>query len=115
MKKLLYSALGFVLLLGVGSLFLHAKATSEVGNGKTITASTVLSGYPATNANDGNSGTYWEGGAYTYPAYLTIDLGQNYVVDQVVFKAPWTRTENIGVEGGTSSTSYSTLLASASY
>jgi hypothetical protein len=43
--------------------------------GVTCTASSTFGGFPATNANDNNNGTYWITGAFANPTTLTFDLG----------------------------------------
>ncbi|GHH72797.1 glycosyl hydrolase [Streptomyces sulfonofaciens] len=53
---------------------------------KPISASSTVFTYVAENANDGNTGTYWEGGPGSYPNTLTVKLGANADVHQVVVK-----------------------------
>jgi hypothetical protein len=52
--------------------------------GKPITASGSVFTFVATNANDDNVGTYWEGNAN--PATLTVSLGANAAISSVVVK-----------------------------
>ena len=87
----------------------------------TMTASSAAAGYPASDANDGNTGTYWESldGA-AYPQTLTADLGQSYPLGSVTLTLPpstaWaTRTETLSVLGSADGTTYSTLVPSANY
>jgi alpha-D-xyloside xylohydrolase len=88
--------------------------------GKPITASSVQQTYVATNANDGNVTTYWEGAPNTYPNTLTVDLGSAKTVSKVVLKlnpnAAWaTRTQTLSILGSTDNVSYTTLVNSAVY
>ena len=87
----------------------------------TMTASSNASGFPAANANDGNTSSYWESldGA-AYPQTLTANLGQSYPLGTVTLTLPpstaWsTRTETLAVLGSTNGTSYTTLIPSANY
>jgi len=87
----------------------------------TMTASSSASGYPATDANDGNTSTYWESlDGSAYPQTLTANLGQSYPLGSVTLTLPpataWsTRTETLSVLGSTNGTTYTTLVASANY
>jgi hypothetical protein len=81
----------------------------------TFSASSALSGFPATNANDGNDGSYWESqdGA-AWPQTLTADLGAVQPVRQVVLKLPsnWgARTQTIEVLVSTDGSSFTSLVA----
>ena len=96
-------------------------ADTNVAQGKTITSSAYQQTYVATNANDGNRGTYWEGAPNTYPNTLTVNLGANHTISSVVVQlnpdSVWaTRTQTITVLGHNTSTSaFSTLVSSATY
>ncbi|MEU8813525.1 discoidin domain-containing protein [Actinoplanes sp. NPDC048796] len=87
--------------------------------GKPIEASSVVHTFVATNANDDNTATYWEGSAY--PATLTVKLGANAAVSSVVVKlnpdSSWgTRQQTFAVLGREqSSSSYTTIVGPASY
>ena len=84
-----------------------------------IEASSTIFTFVAANANDNSTATYWEGGAY--PANLTVKLGANATVQQVVVKlnpdSSWgTRTQTFAVQGREqSSSTFSTLVGSATY
>lgn len=52
--------------------------------GKPITASGSVFTFVATNANDDNVATYWEGNAY--PNTLTVSLGANAAISSIVVK-----------------------------
>jgi hypothetical protein len=96
-------------------------STTNLALSGTLTASSSASGYPATNANDGNTSTYWEStdGA-AYPQTLTANLGTSYSLGSVTLTLPpatsWsTRTETLSVLGSTNGTSWTTVVPSASY
>jgi F5/8 type C domain/Abnormal spindle-like microcephaly-assoc'd, ASPM-SPD-2-Hydin len=85
-----------------------------------ITASGSASGYPATNANDGNTSSYWEGTNGSWPTTLTANLGSARTIGSVVVDLPpstaWsTRTQTLSVLGSTNGSSWTTLVASATY
>lgn len=87
----------------------------------TATASSTASGYPASNAVDGNTSSYWESldGA-AYPQTLKVDLGATEGIGRLVLNLPpstsWaTRTETLSVLGSTDGTNYTTLVSSAGY
>ena len=85
-----------------------------------ITASSATSGYPATNANDGNTSSYWEGTDGTWPTTLTANLGSAQTLGSIVVDLPpataWsTRTQTLSVLGSTNNSTWTTLVASATY
>ncbi len=87
--------------------------------GKPIEASSSVFTFVATNANDNDTSTYWEGSAY--PATLTVKLGADATTQSVVVKlnpdSIWgTRTQTFSVLGREqSATAFSTLVGSATY
>jgi hypothetical protein len=96
-------------------------STTNLALNQPITASSTASGYPATNANDGNSSSYWEStdGA-AYPQTLTVNLGSVQSVGSVTLDLPpatdWsTRTETLSVLGSTNGSSFSQIVGSAGY
>ena len=92
---------------------------SNLALNKPIEASSTVFTFVATNANDDNTATYWEGSAY--PANLTVKLGANATVQQVVVKlnpdSIWsTRQQTFSVLGREqSSSTFTTLVGSATY
>ncbi|RXZ80455.1 glycosyl hydrolase [Paenibacillaceae bacterium] len=86
---------------------------------KPITASTSTFTYVATNANDGNTATYWEGGSN--PSQLTVDLGADHNLTSIVLKLNpahvWSpRTQTIQVLGNSqNSAPFSNLVSSQTY
>ncbi len=99
---------------GIGS-------TTNLAPAGSLTASSSASGFPATNANDGNTSTYWESlDGSAYPQTLSANLGQSYPLGSVTLTLPpstaWsTRTETLSVLGSTNGTSWTTLVPSAGY
>ncbi|MFI5936364.1 discoidin domain-containing protein [Actinoplanes sp. NPDC051494] len=87
--------------------------------GKPITASSSIFTFVAANANDNDTATYWEGGAY--PATLTVALGANATTNSVVVKlnpgTDWgTRTQTFAILGrDQNATSFTTLVDAATY
>ncbi|BFU43488.1 discoidin domain-containing protein [Krasilnikovia sp. MM14-A1004] len=91
----------------------------NLATGKPIEASSTAYSFAATNANDGNVATYWEGSAY--PANLTVKLGADAVTKAVVVKLNpdpiWAaRTQTFSILGRASNAStFTTLVDSAPY
>ncbi len=96
-------------------------ATTNLALGAAMSAGSTESGYPAGNANDGDTSTYWEGvDGGTYPQTLTANLGSATALGSVTLLLPpatsWTtRTETLSVSGSTNGTSYTTLVPSTTY
>ncbi|MFI6267659.1 discoidin domain-containing protein [Micromonospora zamorensis] len=92
---------------------------SNLAIGKPITASGYVHTFVATNANDNNVATYWEGNGN--PSTLTVQLGANASLSHVVVKlnpdSAWgARTQNITVLGrDQGSSSFTTLVGAATY
>ncbi|MFY1597561.1 discoidin domain-containing protein [Micromonospora sp. WMMD737] len=92
---------------------------SNLAVGKPITASGHVHTFVATNANDNNVATYWEGNGN--PSTLTVQLGANASLSQVVLKlnpdSAWgARTQNITVLGrDQGSSTFTTLVGAANY
>jgi CARDB/F5/8 type C domain len=89
--------------------------------GKPITASSTIYTFVATNADDNDTATYWEGAAGAYPSTLTVALGANASTQSIVVKLPpdaaWgPRTQTFSIEGREqSATAFTTLVGSAPY
>jgi hypothetical protein len=91
---------------------------SNFALGKPISDSGHTQNFVATNANDGNLTTYWEG--LGYPNLLTVDMLAAWSVSSVKVKLNpdpiWgPRTQTLSVLGSTDGTNFSTLKASAAY
>nr|BAF56208.1 putative glycosidase [Paenibacillus sp. KSM-M86] len=98
-----------------------AVSGNNLAQGKPITASSVMQTYVAANANDGNTSTYWEGNANTYPNTLTVSLGANADITAVVLKlnpaSEWgPRTQTLQVLGhDQNTTDFTNLVSSTTY
>ncbi|WP_239071696.1 CARDB domain-containing protein [Amycolatopsis sp. SID8362] len=96
------------------------QAGQNLAAGKPIEATSSVFSFVAANANDGNTGTYWESAA-GYPNSLTVKLGAGADLDAVVVKlnpdAVWgARTQNFEVLGrDQGATAFTTLKARADY
>jgi len=94
-------------------------AGANLAVGKPIEASSSVFSFVATNANDDNTGTYWESGGY--PGTLTVKLGANADVTSVAVKLNpdpvWgARTQSFQVLGrDQGATNYTELVARADY
>jgi hypothetical protein len=89
----------------------------DLARGKPITASSTHPGYPATNANDGNQGSYWESTNNAFPQSVTVDLGSTQDVSRLVLSLPgsWgARTQTIQVQASTGG-SYTTVAGTQGY
>ncbi len=92
---------------------------SNLALGKPITASGFVHTFVATNANDDDVTTYWEGNAN--PATLTTQLGSNADLSSIVIKlnpdSAWgARTQTFSILGREQSGSgFTTIVPSASY
>jgi hypothetical protein len=92
---------------------------TDLAAGKTMEASSSVFNFVAPNANDNNTGTYWE--STGFPATLTAHLGSDADITGVVIKLnpdqAWgTRTQNVQVLGRTQGASgYTPLKARADY
>ncbi|WP_053372891.1 discoidin domain-containing protein [Paenibacillus sp. FJAT-27812] len=94
-------------------------AGSNLALGKAISSSSSIHTFVASNGNDGNTATYWEGGSN--PSQLTVDLGANHNITSVVLKlnpsTEWgTRTQTIQVLGNNqNNATFNSLVAAQSY
>lgn len=91
----------------------------NISIGKPVTASSSTFTYVASNANDNDIHTYWEGGSN--PSSLTLDLGSDHEITSIVLKlnpsAEWgSRTQTIQVLGhNQGSTNFSNLVSAQAY
>jgi hypothetical protein len=96
-------------------------ATTNLALGATLTASSAAPGYPATNANDGNTASYWESlNGAGYPQTLTAAFGSAQSLGSVTLRLPpgtaWaTRTQTLSILGSANGTSYTTVAPAATY
>ncbi|TCC01790.1 CARDB domain-containing protein [Kribbella soli] len=106
-------------LAGPGGGPVEPPTGTDLAAGKPIEASSSVFGFVASNANDGNLGTYWESNGF--PSTLTVKLGSNADVGSVVVKlnpdSAWrARTQSIEVLGREqSATTFTSAVARADY
>ncbi|WP_431728272.1 discoidin domain-containing protein [Verrucosispora sp. TAA-831] len=93
-------------------------SSTNLAAGRTMSASGHADVYVAGNANDGNQTSYWESPNNALPQWIQVDLGATVTIDRLVLKLPagWgARTQTVTVQGSTTGTSFTTLVASAGY
>ena len=105
-----------VALSGTGA----ASSTTDLALNKPVTASSYTQVYTPSNAVDGNTSTYWEANNGAWPATITVNLQSVQTLGSITVDLPpssaWsTRTQTLSVLGSTNGTSFSTLVASATY
>ncbi|WP_328997493.1 discoidin domain-containing protein [Kribbella sp. NBC_00709] len=106
-------------LAGPGGGPVEPPTGTDLASGKAIEASSSVFSFVASNANDGNTGTYWESNGF--PSTLTVKLGANADLSSVVVKLNpdpvWgARTQSIEVLGREqSATTFSSVVARADY
>ena len=106
-----------VVLSGTGGV----SSTTNLALNQPITASSYYETYTASNANDGNTSSYWESSdGAAYPQTLTVDLGSVQTVGSITLDLPpatdWnTRTETLSVLGSTNDSTFSQIVGSAGY
>lgn len=95
-----------------------AAPLAEVRLDRTVSASSALPGYPATNSVDGNQATYWESANNAFPQWIQADLGSARAVARIVLKLPTTweaRTQTLAVRGSTNGSTFTDLAAATGY
>jgi hypothetical protein len=83
-----------------------------------VSASSSLGAYPASNVNDANQATYWESNNNAFPQWIQADLGASVATNKVVLKLPtgWgARTQTLSVQGSTNGSTFSDLAPSKGY
>ena len=85
-----------------------------------VTASSYTQVYVPANVTDGNTSTYWEANNGAWPSTITVNLGSVQTLGSITVDLPpssaWsTRTQTLSVLGSANGTSFSTLVASATY
>jgi F5/8 type C domain/Abnormal spindle-like microcephaly-assoc'd, ASPM-SPD-2-Hydin len=94
--------------------------TTNLALNAPITASSYTQTYVPSNADDGNTSTYWEGTNGAWPTTISVNLGASDSLSSVVLDLPpstsWgTRTQTLSILGSTNGSSYTTLVGSATY
>ena len=95
-------------------------STTDLALNAQVTGSSYTQNYVPSNAVDGNTSTYWEATDGVWPSEITVNLGSVQTLGSVTIDLPpssaWnTRTETLSVLGSTNGTTFSTLVASATY
>ena len=105
-----------VALSGTGA----ATTSTNLALNAAVTASSYTQTYAPANAVDGNTSTYWEANNGAWPSTITVNLGSSQTLGSITVTLPppaaWsTRTQTLSVLGSANGTSFSTLVASATY
>ena len=83
-----------------------------LSQGQPVTASSVQTGNPAANANDGSLSTRWSASSSSYPQWWRVDLGASDTVTNVVIN--WynssSRSYKYKIEVSTNDTNYTTAV-----
>ncbi len=95
-------------------------STTDLALNAPVTASSYTQTYTPSNAVDGNTSTYWEATNGAWPATYTVNLGSVQALGSITIDLPpstaWsTRTQTLSVLGSANDTTFSTLVASATY
>jgi hypothetical protein len=95
-------------------------SSTNLALNKATSASGTQSGFPTSNAVDGNTNSYWESTNNAFPQWLQVDLGSSYSVGKVTLDLPpstaWgTRTQTLSVQTSTDGSSFATAVGSATY
>ncbi|MFB9407121.1 discoidin domain-containing protein [Dactylosporangium matsuzakiense] len=94
-----------------------ATTGGNLAAGRTFTASSQNAQYAPGNGGDANQDSYWESSG-AFPQWLQVDLGSAVPVSSVVLKLPaaWgARTETLSVQGSTTGSTFSDIVASNGY
>jgi F5/8 type C domain/Pectate lyase superfamily protein/Protein of unknown function (DUF1573) len=97
-----------------------AAASDNLALNKTAAVSGTQDGYPASNATDGNTGSYWESTNNAFPQSITVDLGSVALASKLVLTLPpdaaWTtRIETFSVLASSDGTAFSPVLGATGY
>ena len=90
----------------------------DLAAGRPASASSANAGFPASNAVDGNAGSYWESANNAFPQWFQVDLGSAYAVSRLVLRLPagWeSRTQTITVQTSTDGSAFGTAAGQAGY
>jgi hypothetical protein len=95
-------------------------SNTDLALNRPVTASSYTQVYAPSNAVDGNTSTYWEADNGVWPSTITVNLQSVQTLGSITIDLPpssaWnTRTQTLSVLGSTNGTSFSTIVASATY
>jgi F5/8 type C domain-containing protein len=94
----------------------YASPPGNLALAGSLAASNTQGGFPASDGNDDDFSTYWQGAEPT--AALTLQLAQPSPVDRVLLELPanWpTRDETIEVDGSADGNTWTTLVPATAY
>jgi hypothetical protein len=94
----------------------YASPPDNLALAGSLSASSTQDGFPASNGNDNDLGTYWQAADPT--ATLTLQLAQPSPVDRVLLELPenWpTRQQTIEVDGSADGNTWTTLVPATTY
>lgn len=94
--------------------------TTNLALNTATSASGSVSGYPPSNAVDGNPSSYWESTNNAFPQWLQTDLGTVTTIARITLTLPplssWpARTQTLSVSGSTDGTTFATIVPAAGY
>ncbi|MDQ1724342.1 MAG: hypothetical protein QOG52_1370 [Frankiaceae bacterium] len=97
-----------------------ANASGNLAADKKATSTGDNAGFPASNATDGNSSSYWESTNKAFPQSITIDLGAATAFTKVVISVPpakdWgARDETVAVLVSNDGTTFTVAKKAAPY
>ena len=90
----------------------------DLAAGRSTSASSQNGPFPASNAVDSDTGSYWESGGGAFPHWWQVDLGASHQVNKLVVRLPagWgARTQTITVQGSVDGSSFSTIAAASAF
>lgn len=82
---------------------------TPVSQGKSASASSSYSGYPASLAVDTDPASYWSASSSAFPQSLTVDLGANTTVAAIQTKFYKNETWQYKIEGSTDNSTWTVL------
>jgi len=99
-------------------IFGAGQSSTNLAQGRTMSASSSVAPYAPANANDANQASYWESASNAFPQWIQVDLGAGVGVSRLVLRLPtgWgARTQTLTVQGSGDGATFATLVGSAGY
>jgi F5/8 type C domain-containing protein/ASPM-SPD-2-Hydin domain-containing protein len=105
-----------VSLTGTGA----SSTSTNLALNQPVTASSYTQTYVPANAVDGNTSTYWEADNGVWPSWITVNLQSVQTLGSITITLPpssaWnTRTQTLSILGSTNDSTFTTIVASATY
>ena len=82
----------------------------NLARGVSATSSSLEAGHEPFNAVDGDDNSYWRAGNATMPQRLTVDLGNNSLIDGIEQRFVHNDTRKFVIEGSTDGTNWTMLM-----